>query len=256
MRRISMVAGLALAVAVLAGCPPTYPNCKGDDSCKEHNGEVCVNGTCQECATDANCKQGFTCQGNKCAPPPVKATNECSRDEQCTGGKICEAGKCSDPQCTTKNQCTGAQDCLKGRCELPAGTCNASSDCGAGQDCKDNKCVASAAKSECNWEPLHFGFNEASLPPDAQGRLADVARCIKEGGSGKLELAGHADERGTEEYNLQLSQKRAASVKKYLVDLGVSASQLKTVGYGENRPAVQGSNEEAWAANRRVEFVH
>ena len=74
-------------------------------------------------------------------------------------------------------------------------------------------------------------------------------------GSGRIELAGHADERGTEEYNLQLSQKRAASVKKYLVDLGVPASSLKTVGYGENRPAAQGSDEEAWAANRRVEFV-
>jgi len=249
MRRISMVAGLALAVAVLAGCPPTYPNCKSDETCQE-KGEVCVNGTCQECAADANCKEGFACQGSKCVPKGP----ECSRDEQCTGGQICQGGKCAAPQCTSNSQCGGAQECQKGRCVLPPGSCNDSADCAGGQECQQNKCVAAATKSECNWEPLRFGFNEATLPADAQSRLSDLAQCIKAAGSGRIELAGHADERGTEEYNLQLSQKRAASVKKYLVDLGIQASQLKTVGYGENRPAEQGSSEDAWAANRRVEF--
>ena len=253
MRRISMVAGLALAVAVLTGCPPTYPNCKSDETCQE-KGEVCVNGTCQECSTDANCKAGFACQGNKCTPKGP----ECTRDEQCTGGKICEAGKCAEPQCTSKSQCQGAQECQKGRCALPPGACNANTDCGDGQECQGNKCVASKpTQAECDWSPLRFGFNEATLPPDAQSRLSELAQCIKaSGNTGRIELAGHADERGTEEYNLQLSNKRAASVKKYLTDLGVPPSQLKTVGYGENRPAEQGSTEEAWAANRRVEFVH
>ncbi|MET0402930.1 MAG: OmpA family protein [Cystobacter sp.] len=250
MRRISMVAGLALAVAVLAGCPPTYPNCKSDETCQE-KGEVCVNGSCQECSTDANCKEGFTCQSNKCVP---KAP-ECSRDDQCTGGQICEGGKCAAPQCTSKAQCPGAQECERGRCALPPGSCNSSTDCGDGQECQQNKCVAAASKSECNWEPLRFGFNEATLPSDAQSRLSELAQCIKDAGSGRIELAGHADERGTEEYNLQLSQKRAASVRKYLVDLGVPANRLKTVGYGENKPVEQGASEDAWAANRRVEFV-
>ena len=251
MRRISMVAGLALAVAVLAGCPPTYPNCKSDETCQE-KGEVCVNGTCQECSVDANCKEGFACQGNKCVPKAA----ECSRDDQCTGGKICEGGKCSAPQCTSKSQCAGAQECQKGRCALPPGACNSSTDCGGGEECQQNKCVAAApAKSECNWEPLRFGFNEATLPADAQSRLNELAQCIKDSGSGRIELGGHADDRGTEEYNLQLSNKRAASVRKYLVDLGVPASRLKTVGYGENKPVEQGQTEEAWAANRRVEFV-
>lgn len=252
MRRISMVAGLALAVAVLTSCPPTYPNCKSDETCQE-KGEVCVNGTCQECSTDANCKEGFACQANKCVPKGP----ECTRDEQCTGGKICEAGKCAEPQCTSKAQCQGAQECQKGRCALPPGACNANTDCGDGQECQENKCVAAKpAQAECDWTPLRFGFNEATLTPEAQERLRTLADCIKASGSGRIELAGHADERGTEEYNLQLSQKRAASVKKYLTDLGVPGNQLKTVGYGENRPAEQGSTEESWAANRRVEFVH
>ncbi|MGZ3458003.1 MAG: OmpA family protein [Archangium sp.] len=250
MRRISMVAGLALAVAVLAGCPPTYPNCKSDETCKE-KGEVCVNDTCQECSTDANCKEGFTCQANKCVPKGP----ECVRDEQCTGGKICEGQKCVEPQCTTKAQCQGAMDCQKGRCALPPGACNTNTDCTEGQECQANKCVT--PKAACNWEPLHFGFNEATLTTEDQTRLNELAQCIKTTGvQGTIELAGHADERGTEEYNLQLSQKRAAAVKKYMADLGVPAGQLKTVGYGENKPAVQGSNEEAWAANRRVEFMH
>jgi peptidoglycan-associated lipoprotein len=108
--------------------------------------------------------------------------------------------------------------------------------------------------AECDWEPLRFGFNEASLSSEVQGRLSELVSCIK-GERGNLTLAGHADERGTEEYNLQLSQRRAASVKKYLVDLGVPANRLKTVGYGENRPLRNASTEEAWDANRRVEFV-
>ncbi|OJT23008.1 cell envelope biogenesis protein OmpA [Archangium sp. Cb G35] len=249
MRRISMVAGLALAVTVLAGCPPTYPKCNSDETCQE-KGEVCVNGSCQECASDANCKEGFACQENKCVPKGP----ECSRDEQCTGGKICEAGKCAEPQCTSKDQCQGAQECQKGRCALPPGACNSNTDCGGDQECKENKCVAVAQKAECNYEPLRFGFNESTLPTEAQSQLSELAQCIKDSGA-RIELGGHADERGTEEYNLQLSQKRAASVKKYLVDLGVPASQLKTVGYGENKPVEQGATEESWAANRRVEFV-
>jgi peptidoglycan-associated lipoprotein len=249
MRRISMVAGLALAVAVLTGCPPTYPNCKSDETCQE-KGEVCINGTCQECATDANCKENFTCQGNKCVPRGP----ECARDEQCTGGKICEAGKCAQPQCSPTTPCSGPQACQKGRCVLPPGACLSSTDCGEGQECRNNKCEA--MKAECNWEPLRFGFNEASLSSEAQARLSELVQCVKAtGATGTIELAGHADERGTEEYNLQLSQKRAASVKRYLVDLGMPAKQLKTVGYGENRPTENASTEEAWAANRRVEFV-
>jgi peptidoglycan-associated lipoprotein len=70
----------------------------------------------------------------------------------------------------------------------------------------------------------------------------------------RITLEGHADERGTEEYNLQLSNRRAEAVKRYLTTLGVRAGSLETTGYGEARPAENGSNESAWAANRRVEF--
>ena len=69
-----------------------------------------------------------------------------------------------------------------------------------------------------------------------------------------MTLEGHADERGTDEYNMQLSNRRASSTKKYLSTLGVPSKSLDTIGYGFHRPAVDGHDESAWAANRRVEF--
>jgi peptidoglycan-associated lipoprotein len=73
--------------------------------------------------------------------------------------------------------------------------------------------------------------------------------------SGKVTIEGHTDERGSAEYNLALGERRANAVKRYLVDLGVSSSKLRTVSFGEERPAVQGHDESAWRYNRRAEFV-
>lgn len=247
MRRIPLVAVLGLALAALTGCPPTYPKCDQDEHCSER-GEVCVQGQCQECATDANCKEGFACQGNRCQPK----AQACTSDDACGAGKICEAGTCAPAQCQDNAAC-GEGTCTNGRCVAKAeGTCTTNADCGEGQTCQAGVCADASAA--CNFEPVGFGFNEATLSSEAQSRLSDIANCLK-GQSTKLTLAGHADERGTEEYNLQLSNRRAASVKRYLVDLGVPANRVETVGYGENRPLSTESNEDAWAQNRRVEFV-
>src|SRR5262245_8381749 len=86
--RLAWMSALVLAGALLAGCPPTYPKCNSDEHCKE-KGEVCVQGMCQECATDANCKAGFICEGNKCVPKP-----ECTSDADCGTSKQCRGGKC------------------------------------------------------------------------------------------------------------------------------------------------------------------
>lgn len=248
MQRISMVAGLALAMTLMTGCPKPYPNCENDEACKDH-GEVCVQGTCQECATDTNCKEGFTCQANKCVPKGP----ECTLDTQCGSGRICEAGKCAPAQCKGDDQCNGGK-CQNGRCQMPPNTCSSNTDCGEGQECQAGQCVTAGPK-ECNWEPVRFGFNEATLTSEGQSRLSELVDCIKATQfSGKITLEGHADERGTEEFNLQLSNRRAAAVKRYLTDLGLPARNLGTVGYGETRPLSQASDEEAWAQNRRVEF--
>jgi peptidoglycan-associated lipoprotein len=235
-----------LGVAVLTGCPPTYPKCDSDEQCKSHN-EVCVNGQCQECATDANCKAGFVCQANKCTPKP-----ECTNDQNCPAGSTCASGKCTPKACTADGDCGPGARCKNNQC-VP-NTCTSNDDCGTGESCQAGVCAKAAATDTCNWNPIHFAFNESALTPEARAQLNDLSDCIKKGNFKKITLEGNADERGTEEYNLQLSNRRAASVRKYLVDLGVAPAKLDTVGYGENRPVNEGHNEEAWAANRRVEF--
>jgi peptidoglycan-associated lipoprotein len=244
-RRIGFWALGALAIAVFTGCPPTYPKCDNDEQCKSHN-EVCVNGQCQECATDQNCKAGFVCQGNKCAPKP-----ECTTDQNCPAGATCQAGKCTPKACTADGDCGPGARCKGNQC-VP-NTCATNDDCGSGEECKAGACVAKASAG-CNWNPIHFAFNDSGLNDASRTQLNELSDCIKKGEAKKITLEGHADERGTEEYNLQLSNRRAASVRKYLTDLGVPPNKLDTVGYGENRPAVEGHDEAAWSANRRVEF--
>ena len=233
---------VGMAGLVLTACPPTYPNCNSDENCKEQ-GQVCVQGQCQECATDANCKPGFSCQGNKCVPKP-----------ECTpGGNECGTGKCQNGKCVV-SECESNSDCPGGRCENNrcVSGCRSDGDCPSGQNCQEGRCVAPTT-SACNYDPIRFDFNEASLTADARAQLDQIADCLKKQGQ-RVTLEGHADERGTEEYNLQLSNRRAESVKKYLVTLGVGSGSLETIGYGETRPSDTGSNEGAWAANRRVEF--
>jgi peptidoglycan-associated lipoprotein len=242
---LGLTAAICAAVLALTGCPTTYPTCSSDEACKDH-GQVCVNGQCQECGSDANCKQGFVCQAAKCVPKP-----ECSADADCPNGGICNDGKCGVPECKADDDCKEGK-CQAGRCKATA--CTTKSDCKSGEDCQGGFCHPAVSSNEsCDFGPIRFGFNEAGLSSDARSQLAKDADCIKKE-KGKVTLEGHADDRGTEEYNLQLSNRRAASVRKYLTDLGVKAKQLDSVGYGASRPAVEGANEEAWAANRRVEF--
>lgn len=230
----SFVGFVFVVVALtLTGCPPTYPNCKTDETCSE-KGEVCVQGMCRECATSDNCKPGFVCDANKCVPKP-----ECGPGMgSCATGKKCSQGKCVvDPNYKAE------------------GTCAANEDCPSGQECKAGRCAAIEAKpiATCSFEAVRFDFNEYNLTQSSQSTLSQYADCMKKGAL-RFTLEGHADERGTEEYNMVLSQKRAASVRKYLVDLGVTPGSLDTVGFGENKPAQSGATEDAWAANRRVEF--
>jgi len=246
MRRILLAVGVAATAGLLTGCGPTYPKCNSDEACKEHH-EVCVEGQCRECAGDLNCKSGFVCEGHRCVPK-----SECTADKDCGGGKGCVAGKCVAHECEADKDCASGAKCRANKCVV--GACNANEDCPGGQECQAGTC-APKAEEKCDWDPIRFDFNEASLTADAQGRLKGIADCVRKQKSA-VRLEGHADERGTEEYNLQLSQRRASSVKKYLVDLGVASSKLDTVGYGKNRPAQEGHNEAAWAANRRVELNH
>jgi peptidoglycan-associated lipoprotein len=101
---------------------------------------------------------------------------------------------------------------------------------------------------------VFFDFDMYQLRSDARALLQENARLIKENGSGKIMLEGHCDERGTEDYNLALGQRRADAVMAYLKDLGVEVSRMETVSFGEEKPFDTGGTESAWAQNRRVHF--
>ena len=102
---------------------------------------------------------------------------------------------------------------------------------------------------------VFFDYDKAELRGDARAVLQEDARILKENPDARITLEGHCDERGTEEYNLALGQRRAEVVKAYLVDLGVAASRLSTISYGEEKPFSQGHDESAWSQNRRVHFL-
>ena len=98
---------------------------------------------------------------------------------------------------------------------------------------------------------VFFNYDSSDLDSDAQELLQDQVAWLKQYSDVSVIVEGHCDERGTREYNLALGEKRAQSVKNYLISLGVSTDRISTISYGKERPAVVGSNDGAWAQNRR-----
>ena len=102
---------------------------------------------------------------------------------------------------------------------------------------------------------VFFDFDKYNLMPEARQILEKQAAWLKKYPSVTVSIEGHCDERGTREYNLALGERRANAAKNYLVALGVNPNRLTTISYGRERPAVTGSNEAAWAQNRRAVTV-
>ena len=98
---------------------------------------------------------------------------------------------------------------------------------------------------------VYFGYDSSDLDSDALELLQDQVAWLKQNSGVSVTIEGHCDERGTREYNLALGEKRAQAVKNYLIGLGVSPDRVSTISYGKERPAVVGSNDGAWAQNRR-----
>jgi peptidoglycan-associated lipoprotein len=102
---------------------------------------------------------------------------------------------------------------------------------------------------------IYFDFDQYDLRPEALETLAQNGRALKAHPEATVMIEGHCDERGTVEYNLALGDKRAKAARDYLTSLGVNPAQLSTISYGKEQPIDPGHNEEAWAKNRRAEFV-
>ena len=123
----------------------------------------------------------------------------------------------------------------------------------------DKSAVGEGAIDELNRQgvlrTVYFGYNSNEVDDEAKATLQANAAWLKAHTKYTVEIGGHCDERGSIGYNVALGDRRAAAVRSYLTGLGVGAGQLVTVSYGEERPAVPGHDESAWAKNRRAEFT-
>ncbi|BDG08701.1 peptidoglycan-associated lipoprotein Pal [Anaeromyxobacter paludicola] len=249
MRRVLMLFAL-VSLAALAGCraKPTG-RCTSSKDCADQEGfgRVCVDGTCQECGQDADCKEGFLCEANKCAPV------QCKQPADCGTGKDCQRGRCVTPAAPPPVT------------EAPKAECDDQHPCAGGRECQAGKCVESPAAAACfageaegggrRLQPVHFDFNGATLDAEDTATLQKDFQCMQQLKVKKVTIEGHCDERGTTEYNLHLGERRAESVRRYLSQLGADARQLKAISYGKERPADPGHDESAWKKNRRAELV-
>ncbi|HBJ75219.1 MAG TPA: peptidoglycan-associated lipoprotein Pal [Syntrophaceae bacterium] len=111
------------------------------------------------------------------------------------------------------------------------------------------------ALTDLNVQNIYFDYDKSSIRPDAREILKANAEIFNKNGNAAIVVEGHCDERGTAEYNMALGERRAQETKQYLVNLGINASRIETISYGEERPLDNRSIEEAWAQNRRAQFL-
>lgn len=203
-----------------------------------------------------------------CQKKPGSAT--CKNDADCridANGQevagICYMGKCEE--CVADTDCSDLKQCVSNRC---VASCQADADCGTNERCQNSYCVASAeggvgdnknawAQGECKEiEKVYFDFDRYEVKPEYKAQVEKLAQCLEKNPSYTVSIEGHTDDRGTPSYNMVLGQKRADAVKTHVKTVGgIAAERIKTLSYGDKKPAVSESNEYAWQQNRRTEFT-
>jgi peptidoglycan-associated lipoprotein len=111
------------------------------------------------------------------------------------------------------------------------------------------------ARLQSALDKIYYNFDSAALSESARSTLSKNADSMMKHPASKINIEGNCDERGSAEYNLALGERRAKAARQYLVTLGIEPGRLSTISYGKEKPALQGNGEEAWAKNRRAEFV-
>jgi len=153
-----------------------------------------------------------------------------------------------------------ASGCSKKVSSTPAGTSAASSSPDAGGlssaqlEAQRLAELQRQAIDKIGADRIYFAFDRSELSDQSRQVLAEKAELLKTHSALSLLIEGHCDERGTNEYNMALGERRARAAYEYLVLMGIASDRLTIISYGEEYPAVPGSNEEAWAKNRRDEF--
>jgi peptidoglycan-associated lipoprotein len=248
-QRMLLLVLAGLAVCLGTGCPDKkakYPACDGDKDCRE--GQFCVNKTCVACKEDAHCGAGEVCKMGACEPDE----NACTSDEECGAGQVCKDGACS--ACASNNECGPGGTCNAGVCDRPK-ACSTDEECEDDEDCTEGRCQrewSSDAPDEldCQLATVYFEFDQAAIPDSQRNTLQTNAECLLAAPTDRgITLYGHADESGTEEYNIALSEHRARTVANFLEALGIDRERMHIVPKGESEPS--GESEEK---DRRVEF--
>jgi len=265
-RTLMPVLSALVLVFGASACKPKYPQCKKDKHCKVDANEKCVDGQCQNCATDADCAgQGantkcheFRCQDPSQIPAGAGGGGEigdpCTSQTDCTGGWACTEGKCAT--CTEDAQCAPSTCNLDtGRCSN-TGQCQTDDQCPMDEICDGGTCVFSGGDGTpggpCGLEAVYFGFDSDKIGDKQAPAVEALAKCIAEQGK-QVILEAHADNVGTEEYNIMLTERRGSSVKGLLVEKGAPADLLQVVAKGNLEAS--GASEAERAKDRRVQFV-
>jgi peptidoglycan-associated lipoprotein len=143
----------------------------------------------------------------------------------------------------------------KGTAALPGSDLQTAEDKQPDNVVKDhsNGSLEDISSASTQMKPVFFDFNKYEIRADQEEVIRDDARILKSNVDLKLTVQGHCDERGTEEYNLALGERRANALREYLVSLGVEKGRINVVSFGEDKPFEFGHNEEAWKMNRRAQ---
>jgi peptidoglycan-associated lipoprotein len=249
MQRIpTTIATLGLACLLAAACSskPKYPTCSSEKDCKE--GEKCIDRKCVQCGSDEDCGPGMECKANAC----VKKEGWCAGDGDCDNGQVCKNNQCV--ACQADIECGEGGKCIDGGC-LRKGQCRTDEDCPEDEDCVKGVCTkagaAEGALPDCKLEPIYFAYDQYAIPDESKPLLQSNADCLTKAPRG-VAVLGYTDNRGTDEYNIGLSDDRAQAVITYLARLGIDPSRLRKVPKGEAEAV--GTDEASFAKDRRVEL--
>jgi peptidoglycan-associated lipoprotein len=189
-----------------------------------------------------------------------KTYPKCDEDKDCHQAEFCVNGTCQ--QCRGDQDCAAGQRCASGACQPIPGYCTSTADCGPGQECQNNLCVAQAQSAappeapaytggQCTLESVYFEFDSSTLDQGSRDKLSQTASCIKTRAIKSVHLTGLTDNRGTEEYNLALGDRRAQAAKKYLDSLATGAS---TSASSMGEELATGTDDASFGRDRRVDF--
>ncbi len=260
---------IAVSLTLGACSKPTYPKCESDENCLQ-KGEVCVNGQCQECRDADQCAIKYPGEKRECNAGRCELKPECTADNDCTAigaGLVCRSNKCV-PECAQDTDCGAGHKCISRRCTAE---CKDDVECGPNRSCVKGECQEGGAFSNLpvncrpinpgsgdlvNLEMVHFEFNKYDLSPQTKEELDRIYSCLKLAPAHlKVVVEGHCDDRGTQEYNLALGEKRAHAVQAYLKTLGADAKRFSVRSKGENEPLCSTADDACFGQNRRVQFI-